>query len=142
MRVSRTAFGVISIELPTGRIATMVTLKPTDDQKEIARVLGIDASDLAKRVALNSANGIKQGEYTSTSVRELPLIAAHARSESYQPIPAGIAAPPKTLTKDSVSDVATLAEVARMLGIEPAVFAERLRVQAAEEAESVRDTYS
>jgi hypothetical protein len=105
-------------------------------------VLGIDASELAKRVALNSANGIKQGEYTSTSVRELPLIvAAHAR-ESFQPIPAGIAAKPKTLTKDAVSDVATLAEIARMLGIEPAVFAERLRAQAAQEAKRVSDIFS
>jgi DNA-binding Lrp family transcriptional regulator len=120
----------------------MVLLTPTASQKEIARMLGLDARDLAKRVALNSANGIKQGGYVSTSVRDLPLVEAHARSESYQPIPAGIAAPPKTLTKDAVSDVATLAEIARMLGIEPAVFAERLRVQAAQEAEDVRDIFS
>jgi hypothetical protein len=60
----------------------------------------------------------------------------------FQPIPAGVAAPPKTLTKDAVSDVATLAAIARMLGIEPAVFAERLRVQAAQEAERVSDIYS
>jgi hypothetical protein len=119
-----------------------MTVTPTSEQKKIARMLGIDASDLAKRVALNSANGIKQGEYTSTNVRDLPLIAAHARSESYQPIPAGIAAAPTTLTNDSVSDVATLAEVARMLGIEPAVFAERLRAQAAQEGEDVQDLYS
>jgi hypothetical protein len=33
----------------------MVSL--SKDQKEIARMLGIDARDLAKRVALNSANG-------------------------------------------------------------------------------------
>jgi hypothetical protein len=105
-------------------------------------MLKLDPRDLAKRIALNSANSVKRGEYVSTSVRDLPLIAAHARSESYQPIPAGIAAPPKTLTKDSVSDVATLAEIARMLGIEPSVFAERLRAQAAQEAERVSDIFS
>jgi DNA-binding Lrp family transcriptional regulator len=108
-----------------------MTVKPTANEKEIARQLGIDASDLAKRVALNSANGIKQGEYVSMNVRDMPLIAAHAR-ESYQPIPAGIAMSPKTLTKDAESDVATLAEIARQLGIEPTEFARRLAAQRAD----------
>jgi len=76
------------------------------------------------------------------NVRDMPLIAAHARSELYQPIPAGIAAPPKTLTKDPISDVATLAEIARQLGIEPAEFAQRLRAQAAQEAEGVQDIFA
>jgi DNA-binding Lrp family transcriptional regulator len=130
---SRTAYGVVSLEIaPIGRIAAMVSLTPTKEQKEFARMLGLDASDLAKRVALNSANGIKRGDYVSTSVRELPLIAAHARSESFQPIPAGIAAMPKTLTKDAVSDTATLAEIARQLGIEPTELARRLAAQPAD----------
>jgi hypothetical protein len=120
----------------------MVSLTPTKDQKEIACMLGLDSRDLAKRVALNSANGIKSGGYTSTNVRDLPLVAAHARSESFTPIPEAIAAKPQTLSKDLISDVATLAEISRMLGIEPAVFAERLRVQAAQEAERVSDIYS
>jgi hypothetical protein len=119
-----------------------MTVTPTSEQRKIARMLGIDASDLAKRVALNSANGMKSGGYTSTNVRELPLIVAHARSES-QPIPEAIAAPPRmTLTKDLVSDVATLAEIARQLGIDPATFAQRLRAQAAQEVERVSDIYS
>jgi hypothetical protein len=86
---------------------------------------------LAKRVAANSA-GVKQGEYVSMNVRDMPLIAAHARRESYQPIPAGIAMSPKTLTKDAESDVATLAEIARQLGIEPTEFARRLAAQRAD----------
>jgi hypothetical protein len=118
-----------------------MTVTPTSEQKKIARMLGIDASDLAKRVAFNSANGIKQGGYTSTNVRELPLIAAHARSESFTPIPEAIAAKPKTLTKDLVSDVATLAAIARMLSIDPAEFARRLSAQAAG-GEDVRDIFS
>jgi hypothetical protein len=63
-------------------------------------------------------------------------------SELGTEVPAGIAAPPKTLTKDAVSDVQILAAIARMLGIEPSVFAERLRVQAAQEVEDVSDIYS
>ena len=70
--------------------------------------------------------------HTSTNVRDMPLIAAHARSESYQPIPAGIAMSPKTLTKDAESDVATLAEIAWQLGIEPTEFARRLAAQPAD----------
>jgi hypothetical protein len=73
-------------------------------------------------------------EFLATSsrrTRDMPLIAAHAR-ESYQPIPAGIAMSPKTLTKDAESDVATLAEIARQLGIEPTEFARRLAAQPAD----------
>jgi len=131
MPATKTAFGVISLELPTGRIATM-TVIPTRDQREIATMLKLDASDLAARIAANSASAVKPGEYVSTSVRDMPLIAAHARTESYQPVPAGIAAMPKTLTKNAVSDVATLGEIARQLGIEPTEFARRLAADAAE----------
>ena len=99
MPATKTAFGVISLELPTGRMATM-TVTPTRDQREIATMLKLDAPDLAKRIAANSANGITAGEYVSMNVRDMPLIAAHSRSESYPPIPAGIATSPKTLTSD------------------------------------------
>jgi hypothetical protein len=110
----------------------MASMEVTREQREIASMLKLDARDLAKRIALNSANAVKPGEYVSMNVRDMPLIAAHARSESFQPIPAGIAAMPKTLTKDAVSDTATLAEIARQLGIEPTEFARRLAAQPAD----------
>jgi len=90
---SKIAYGVVSNDLRTG-ITTMVSLTPTKDQKEIARILGLDPRDLAKPVALNSANGITADEYVSMNVRDMPLIAAHARTESYQPISEAIAAKP------------------------------------------------
>jgi hypothetical protein len=52
------------------------------------------------------------------------------RVDSFEPIPAGITAKPKTLTQNLVSDILTLRDIAWQLGIDPAEFARRLPADA------------
>jgi hypothetical protein len=71
-------------------------------QKEIARMLGISDDILATRVAKNNADPNMTRGFVSLQINRTDGT-LNARSESFQPIPEGIAAKPKTLTKDPVS---------------------------------------
>jgi hypothetical protein len=74
--------------------------------RDIARILGLDADDLAARIALNNANLPEADGYISLSIsRETGAL--NARSESAAPI----------------------AEIARMLGIEPNEIVQRMRAE-------------
>jgi hypothetical protein len=55
---------------------------PTSQQIEIARNLGINAHDLAERVALNSAD--TDGSYITTSVNKMPGIVAFNQLDADQ----------------------------------------------------------
>jgi hypothetical protein len=77
---------------------------PTEDQKAIAWQLGLHVQDLAERTAL----------------------ALNARSESFQPVPVGIAATKPRFDQAPVSNVVDLKEVARILGLKEEEIAERL----------------
>jgi hypothetical protein len=70
----RTAIDAISIEIPyQEETAQMINeMNPNSQQREIARMLGINADDLAAKVALNSSDTSKgvmgDGTYVTTCV--------------------------------------------------------------------------
>ena len=109
------------IDADKGRVSTM-TQEQTEEQK-IAWLLGLDARDLAQRISLNAATMRKsKGEFVSLQInREDGSL--HAMSDT----PSGVAAAPKALTKEAISDVKVFDEIEWALGLAPGTLAERLR---------------
>jgi hypothetical protein len=80
-------------------------------------MLGISDTVLTERIAKNSADpNMKGAGYVSLQVNRADG-SLNPRADSHQPIPEGIAAKPKTLTEDPVSDIRTLAELLRNSGL-------------------------
>jgi len=104
---------VLSARIDASRARKRIV--PTGNQTAIAQQLGLHARDLAEGTALSP----------------------NSRSESFQPIPPGIAETKPRFDQDAVSNVVDLKELARMLGLKAEEIAERLKADKDREAKEL-----